>query len=165
MMKPYPAAAANASLRKRVYNYRLCRARRVIENVFGIMAAKWRILLGTIATSPELADDIVEAICCLHNFIIDTSPESSLILADKGDDDNGRWRQEVHALPQAPVHANRANRASDAAMEMREALVGYFSGEGALDWQVDHIAREDGALPETDDEGDVQDDATVAGDE
>ncbi|KAH7710624.1 hypothetical protein AAVH_22080 [Aphelenchoides avenae] len=129
------------------------------------MAAKWRILLGTIATNPELADDIVEATCCLHNFIIDTSPESALILADKGDDDNGRWRQEVHALPQAPVHANRANRASDAAMEMREALVGYFSGEGALDWQVDHIAREDGVLPETYDEDDVQDDATVAGDD
>ncbi|KAH7714377.1 nuclease HARBI1-like protein [Aphelenchoides avenae] len=131
MMKPYPSAAANASLRRRVYNYRLCRARRVIENVFGMMAARWRILLGTISTNAERADDIVEATCCLHNFLIDTSPESALILADKGDDDNGRWRQDGPALPQA---------------------------------QVDHIAREDGVLPETDDEDDVQDDATVAED-
>ena len=101
--------------------------------------------------------NIVEAICCLHNFVIDTSPEGALSLADIGEDDNGRWRQEAHALPQAQVHANRANRASDAAMKMRETLANYFSGEGALDWQVEHIACEDGALPETDDEDSVQD--------
>ncbi|KAH7720920.1 hypothetical protein AAVH_11558 [Aphelenchoides avenae] len=86
-------------------------------------------------------------------------------MADKGDNDNGRWRQEGHALPQAQVQANMANRASDAARKVRETLASYFSGEGALDWQVGHIAREDGAPPETDDEDDVQVDATVAGDE
>ncbi|KAH7723751.1 nuclease HARBI1-like protein [Aphelenchoides avenae] len=102
--------------------------------------------------------------CCLHNFLIDTSPESALILVDKGDDDNGRWRQEGPAFPQAQVQANRANWASDAAMQMRETLANCFSGDGALGWQVDRIAREDGVLPETDDEDDVQDDATVAGD-
>lgn len=50
---------------------RLSRGRRVIENVFGIMAVKWRILLKPIETSDATADVIVKAICALHNFVID----------------------------------------------------------------------------------------------
>lgn len=51
--------------------FRLCRGRRVVESCFGILCARWRLLLKPIETSVENSDNIVTAICCLHNFLID----------------------------------------------------------------------------------------------
>lgn len=36
LLKPYPGNHAKGSI-ERIFNYRLCRARRIVENVFGIL--------------------------------------------------------------------------------------------------------------------------------
>jgi hypothetical protein len=42
--KPFPRSAPTLSVQEKVYNYRLSRARRTIENAFGHMANKFRVL-------------------------------------------------------------------------------------------------------------------------
>ena len=49
LMKPY--AQRNVSKAQHIYNYRVSRAPRVVENTFGIMASRFRILLSTILSS------------------------------------------------------------------------------------------------------------------
>ena len=70
LMKPYPGD--NLTEERRVFNYRLSRARRTIENAFGILRARWRIFRGPIKANIDLIDDIVRACTCLHNYLLST---------------------------------------------------------------------------------------------
>lgn len=56
-------------MKKKLYNYRLCRARRVVENAFGILSQKFRIYNRRIIAKPENVDVIILTTCVLHNFI------------------------------------------------------------------------------------------------
>lgn len=65
MMKPYPGHKPGSSTSERIFNYR---ARRIIENVFGIMSSKFRILLKPIVLAPDKTELIVLVCIYLHNF-------------------------------------------------------------------------------------------------
>ncbi|CAB4007448.1 Hypothetical predicted protein [Paramuricea clavata] len=67
LMKPY--LGKNLTEPERVFNYRLSRARRTIENAFGIPAAKWRIFRRPIRGSVNLVENITRATVCLHNYL------------------------------------------------------------------------------------------------
>lgn len=67
ILKPYPLR--NMTKEQRIFNYRLSRARRVVENAFGILANRFRVLLNTIPLRPEKAKLITQACCALHNFL------------------------------------------------------------------------------------------------
>jgi len=69
LMRPYPRSS-NLDLKKKVFNYRLSRARRVVESAFGILVARWRIFKRPINTDVSKAEKLVLATICLHNFII-----------------------------------------------------------------------------------------------
>jgi hypothetical protein len=68
ILKPY--AGHMLPTKKQIFNYRLSLARRVIENVFGIMATKWRILRKPIVMDPKNVDYVIKACCVLHNFVL-----------------------------------------------------------------------------------------------
>jgi hypothetical protein len=53
---------------KNIYNYRLSRACRVVENAFGILTQKFRIFYGRIQLSPENTDKVIMAACALHTI-------------------------------------------------------------------------------------------------
>lgn len=67
MLRPY--SGKHLDFGKRIFNYRLSRARRCIECSFGILTNKWRILHRPLNVSIEFAEHIVKACCILHNFV------------------------------------------------------------------------------------------------
>jgi len=69
IMRPYPRSG-KLDLSKKVFNYRLNRARRVVENAVGILAERWRIYRTPVIFSVVNAKKIVQATVVLHNFII-----------------------------------------------------------------------------------------------
>lgn len=62
IMKPY--SGKNVDKDQRICNYRLSRARRCIENSFGILSWKWMCLQRTILSKPESAQKIVFGLHC-----------------------------------------------------------------------------------------------------
>lgn len=118
LMRPFSKSIVLHDGRKKQYNYRLCRARRVVENAFGILSQKWRIFLRPIECNVEVAIDVVKAACCLHNYL--RSKQGVFVV------------NEVETPPQASRSAFRdfvpTNRRSpNVAFEIREKFVTYFN--------------------------------------
>jgi len=67
IIKPY--SQRNLTYERRIYNYRLYRARKVVENAFGIMFSRFRILGTDININPEKINYVISAICVLHNCL------------------------------------------------------------------------------------------------
>lgn len=67
-MKPYNKQVLND--KRRFFNYRLSRTRRIIENVFGILASRFKIFQKPIKLSPTKAKIVVIACCHLHNLLM-----------------------------------------------------------------------------------------------
>ncbi len=67
IMKPFPFR--NMTPQQRIFNYRLSRCRRTVENAFGIMTSKFRVFLSSIQLQPDKVDKLVLAACVLHNYL------------------------------------------------------------------------------------------------
>ncbi|KYN11014.1 hypothetical protein ALC57_16832, partial [Trachymyrmex cornetzi] len=72
LMKPYSKKELTDN--QRIFNYRLSRAPLSIENTFGILCARWQILIAFSARSglhqPGNVEEIIKALVCLHNYIM-----------------------------------------------------------------------------------------------
>ena len=62
ILRPY--ARQNLTVSKRIFNYRLSRARRMVECTFGILANKWRIFHRPLDVNTNFCDAIIKA-CCI----------------------------------------------------------------------------------------------------
>ena len=136
LMKPY--SGRHLTREEMIANYRISRARRVVENAFGIMAQRWRVLLSTMQQMPVNAQIIVEACVCLHNFIRLRNPAIQNIQLDAEDGEHnlipGAWRQDAN-LPDLDVPQG-GNRDTVLAKRQRDYLSDYFnSPAGCVPWQ------------------------------
>ncbi|XP_071055934.1 putative nuclease HARBI1 [Onthophagus taurus] len=97
LMKPYPNKGITHD--EKIFNYRMCRGRRVVENAFGILANRFRILQTTMNVSVETSEVIVLACCALHIFLRRRSPSyltpSCVDWEDaaRGQLTEGKWRR------------------------------------------------------------------------
>ncbi|KAK3883774.1 hypothetical protein Pcinc_011899 [Petrolisthes cinctipes] len=106
--------------------------RRVVENAFGIMVAKWRILRQPVIAKREKVDVIVKAIGVLHNFMRER--EGSELDYSMGGNSNG--------LDNVRGRLG-ANMYSNAAQNVRETFAEYFvSPQGSLPFQYNIIIKE-----------------------
>lgn len=123
LLRPY--AGKCMSIKKRVFNYRLCRARRNIECSFGILANKWRIFHRPLNVDLPLCEDIIKVCCVLHNFVRERDGfqvEDTLTV-------EGLFETDPTAGP-----------TSRKATKLRDKFADYFvSEEGAIPWQMDRI--------------------------
>ncbi|XP_050307737.1 uncharacterized protein LOC126744392 isoform X3 [Anthonomus grandis grandis] len=55
---------------------RLSRARRIVENAFGILVSRWRVFRRHFEIQPDFVDKVVLAACCLHNMLSTESVEA-----------------------------------------------------------------------------------------
>ena len=132
LMKPFSSRGMSAS--ERIFNYRLSRARRVVENAFGILVNRFRILRGNMQLQPDSVCDVVLACCALHNFLRhkvgERQPEHSQIFIESSATEYvGSVSHETRS-----VGANY----NAAAKVVRDTLSKYFVGEGQVPWQWKH---------------------------
>ena len=146
LMKPYPGRGMDEP--KRIYNYRLSRARRTIENSFGIMAARWRIFRRPIRANVQTVEQIVKAVVCLHNYsrLTDNATYIPGGFVDCESNDGriipGDWRNVVHNDDSGLVNLGQigGNRYRYDASACRDTLKDYFnSPEGSVKWQYQHV--------------------------
>ena len=67
MAKPFAAAPLEQD--EWVFNYRLSRARRCVENAFGIVANRWGCLLTTLQQESQNVEIMVKTCIALHNML------------------------------------------------------------------------------------------------
>ena len=147
LMRPYPGQLTEE---QRVFNYRLSRARRVIENEFGLLVARWRIFHTPINATVEHVESYVQAAVALHNYLGQTEnamycPAGFIDSESKnGDVRPGEWRSmaQLESSSLAYLPNVRGSRYRQNAVEMREALKDYVNSEaGSVEWQLDHVRR------------------------
>jgi len=139
LMKPY--GHRGLTYEEKIFNYRLSRARRVVENAFGIMANRFRVLTRTLPHKPETAALITHACCVLHNLLRARNPVAHADLVDREDANHnlipGAWRAGVN-MHEVEDHALRG-RINVQAKTQRALLKLYYNSIGAVDWQQDKV--------------------------
>ncbi|XP_044005484.1 uncharacterized protein LOC122850394 [Aphidius gifuensis] len=141
LLRPY-TQQSNMEEKQLIFNYRLGRARRVIENTFGILCSRWRILRRPILGKRATIKAIIKATVCLHNFLMinkdnnsncdstinQVSTNEGAIQHYVGSEDSSL---NMNPLSEIPLCSS--------AERLRDQFAEFFQEEGAVQWQFRHI--------------------------
>uniref|UniRef100_A0A8D0A528 Zgc:194221 n=1 Tax=Sander lucioperca TaxID=283035 RepID=A0A8D0A528_SANLU len=125
LMRPFPGPHVPGE--QRVYNYRLSRARLVVECAFGILSS-WRMYRRVMAVSPTTAETCVRATCVLHNYLH--------VMTLRRRHRAGSYRRPGDGSCLQRVSRMSANNAPREALRVRNNFTSYFSEAGTVPWQV-----------------------------
>lgn len=142
LMKPYPSTSL--AKEKRIFNYRLSRCRRTVENAFGVLSSRFGIFQKPIKTFVENAISITTTCCYLHNLLRQRS--RSYVTADLIDTEchidttirMGQYRNNKNCFRKLK---KATGRPSNDALAVRDTLKRYFSGVGSVPWQESMLSK------------------------
>ena len=127
LMKPYPQRGPTDS--QVIFNYRLSRARRVVENAFGILVNRFCVLSHCMNLEPHNAAIVTESCIALHNFL--------------RTENDARYSQELFKKdvdwPMGRPPFFTGNNSAERARKIRDELCKYFWCEGQVHFQWVHI--------------------------
>ncbi|KAL4090147.1 hypothetical protein QTP88_025046 [Uroleucon formosanum] len=123
IMRPY--GGKNLTVTKKIFNYRLSRARRYIECTFGILSNKWRIFHRPLNVKLDLAQNIIKSCCILHNFVRAR--------------DGYRYDDTLTVQGLENIENTNMTRGSQTAQTVRDKYANYFVTDGEVEWQYSKI--------------------------
>lgn len=130
LLRPY--GGTHLDKKKRIFNYRLTRARRYVECAFGILANKWRLFHRPLDVNVETAIWITKACTVLHNFVREKDGFNfeNIQHAEVNTHD-------FHNIPNA-----QTIRGGICANSIRITFADYFMSEaGSVSWQDEAISQ------------------------
>ena len=115
LMKPF-SFSSSLSLEQKLFNYRISRARVVVEIAFGRLKGRWRRLSKQIDMDIDNVPHIISACCVLHN-VCEVHKENF----------NDEWLQEVDTeMAQPDCGSTTSSTIVTGGEEVREILIDYF---------------------------------------
>ncbi|XP_071652757.1 uncharacterized protein [Temnothorax longispinosus] len=151
LMRPYPKKVNRLTNEERIFNYRLSRARLCIENAFGILTSRWRILHRRISCSVQNAEKICKALVCLHNFAMSGNNSDQYSWSEwlhSEDHEERRLEDRWHNIRAEQYFKQLSrvgpNRAGSYSLGLRNYLKVYFisrTGHTQAPWQFQRAFR------------------------
>ena len=142
-MKPYPGQKITTE--QRITNYRISRARRIVENCFEIATSRFRIFRRPICANTDTAIAVAKSIVALYNFLMKGKcfesgsqycPGNIVDHESNGRIENGSWRTECFNQALVQVSNTSSINYAQLAKEIRVNFKAYFcSDNGSVPWQ------------------------------
>ena len=130
LLPPYPGVSALNKDSQQIYNYRLLRAHRVVENASGILTQKFRLFYGRIQLSLENAEQVVLAACVLCNYLRNDVIVEECVTENTDTPSQFSYITTFH-------HSGASARIE--AMHVRKKYQQYFENVGSVPWQLEAI--------------------------
>lgn len=141
LMTPYPGTYDKGSV-DGIFNSRLLRVHRLVENVFGIMASVFRVFRKPMLLEPDKVTNITMTCVLLHNFLSSSKTSSSSYLPlgtfdteKEGEVTPGSWRQDQKDLSSFLPLRKMPGKPEFAANRIRDAFASFFATNGQVPWQ------------------------------
>lgn len=140
LLKPY--SKNELTHEKRIFNYRLARARNVVENAFGLLSSRFRILHSAISiTNVDSINYIVAAACVLHNYLLTVSPSYGAHSKNWKVEDGECSKNDYNRVEFVQLENNKTKNPKAEAKLNRDKYCEFFNTAGTVEWQEEMLRQ------------------------